>query len=210
MREKSSLPIKKSNTNLFLNSPIILLLFFLPFIKKIRFNLEAIKKTVNNIDINKIQNMANILIKTGPYLPESVIEVLNSIIPTYYKVNKVVNLINVMNSNKLHTEIIPITNMSKSQKMDHIISLIEKDFHNTNLKKYKPFLTIAANIENYTPLIDMVSSFIDPSKKTEIKTDDIINMITPILGKENGDNVNKIKEMIQMIDLLNELNSSDE
>lgn len=206
-----------------LNNNLLPLLLLVPLLKgpllndissQNSINLEGISSTIsstiNSLNLNNIRKGVDILIKAGPYLPEPMINIMNSMVPYYEKINRIIKFVDFMTSNNSISPIQPVSSLNNREKVRRIITIVEEEIINGKLDNFKPIIDLITNIDKYTAVIKMLSVINDPSNNSENQMENIVNVMTTLMGGTDEKNGKKMKDMMQMIELMKILNSSDE
>lgn len=216
MNELTSVPSKKPTSNPFNKNIILLFLFLIPILKPILKKSSIEKKSMNNfltsISSSDFQEKVDIIKKAGPYLPESIINIINLFVPLYEKVAKVMGLVNFMKNTNSFTPIVPEKNLNNKERINKVMSLVEKELPEDKTKQVKPLMELMGNMDKLKTIMNMVSNMTNTEKKSENQMENIFNLLGPLLGGKDGKddkNMDKMKEMFKMVELLNVLNTSD-
>lgn len=231
----TSIPVKQNG--IFNNKTLIILPLF--FLLNNTFRTSSINyssfgdiftRLPNMIKLEKLDEKIKVLKKVGPYLPETVVDTVNTIIVTLDTVNKVKGLMDVVTMSKVQRPITVVKELSNKERLNHIITTISEEMPGDKTKNIKPILDIALNFDKYKGLIDTVSSINSTANKPESENSQInqnnhptqakqdnknaqlenmINAIKPMLGENADQGMDKIKDMMQMLEMLNVLNAPD-
>ena len=213
MNEVVKAPSREVKSNSF--NINILLLFVLFFIFKNTLPIRSKDKTLNldfknpldllkKVNINEIRSKADMLIKTGPYLPENLVVSLNKVVPLYEKVNAVIYLLEFLRSSNSVSKIIPHKTMAQKDKINEIVNIVNKEMPNDTLKSVTPLIDVFLNLDKYKGLLNMFNSM-SSSKSEGNQLDNLVKSITPLL---NGNSENSEKN-IPIMDILKVLTSDD-
>ncbi|WP_066504861.1 hypothetical protein [Abyssisolibacter fermentans] len=172
-------------------------------------NLNLNSLNLNTDSINSLRNKLDTALKIVPYLPENMISTVNKYIPIYNKLNKMYSLIEFAQNNSSLSEIKSVSNLSKQDKVSNILTVIKEDYPDSAINGISPFIEIFSNMDKYKTVLDGIKNMgnIDNAPEDTIKS--IIDIAGPLLGVDVA-NLGKIKEMVQMFQLLNVVNSPDE
>lgn len=173
------------------------------FINSLTF--DKIAKLINP---RKIQSNVDTIKKIGPYLPETYVDPLNSIILTFEKVNRAMSLMEFISSSRPYDPIIPVATEGNKDRINKILNVVKEELPEERSKDVKPMIELVTNIDKIKGASSVITSFLDPSKKSTGSLDDLIDLILPLLGKYNIDK-SKIKEMLGMMEMLKVLNEDD-
>lgn len=160
--------------------------------------------------LNNLDKKIHILKKVGPYLPEQIVGILNIFIVNLEKINRIMGLFEFVTIGKTFEPITPVTNITPKERINKIFQSLQEEIPDDKLPTIKPMLDLMVNIDKFKPIISTLSKISSANDKSEIKIDDMIELIKPMLGDEEAKNIDKMKDMFQMMELLNVLNSSDE
>ncbi|WP_427338902.1 hypothetical protein [Caloranaerobacter sp. DY30410] len=193
-----------------LNNKLLLLftaLIFMPKLINQRFSLQNLSKI---FILNNLDKKIHILKKVGPYLPEQMVGTLNIFIVNLEKINRIMGLYEFITMGKTFEPITPVTNITPKERINKIFQSLQEEIPDDKLLTIKPMLDLMINIDKFKPIISTLTKISSANDKSEINIDDMIDLIKPMLGDEEAKNIDKMKDMLQMMELLNVLNSSDE
>ncbi|QIB26390.1 hypothetical protein [Caloranaerobacter azorensis] len=192
-----------------LNNKLLLFaaLIFMPKLINQKFSLQNLSKIYM---FNNLDKKIHILKKIGPYLPEQMIGTLNIFIVNLEKINKIIGLYEFITIGKTFEPITPVTNITSKERINKIFQSLQEEIPDDKLLTIKPMLDLMMNIDKFKPIISTLTKISSSNDKSEINIDDMIDLIKPMLGDEEAKNIDKMKDMLQMIELLSVLNSSDE
>lgn len=219
LTEKSNLHINK-------------LIFLIPLVLLISNSSHGFKRKNNNvsglfnlgsdflasIDIKSVNERMDIIKKIGPYMPENVVEPLNTIIFFIEKATTIIGLMEIITTNKSYSPIVTYDNLTNKDRINGILSTIKDESNDERINAIKPAIDVALNFDKYKSLIDMVSGLgninnrVDkissPPPKTEtpvqanpnkpIQIEDMVNILKPLLGNDE----NKINQLDNMINAI--------
>lgn len=205
------------------------LIFLLPLVLLISNSSRGItKKRANvsglgsdflaSIDIKSVNEKMDIIKKIGPYMPEYIVEPLNTVIFFIEKATTIIGLMEIITTNKSYTPIITYDNLSNKDRINGILSTIKEEAKDEKLNALKPVIDVALNFDKYKSLIDVVSSLgnmnsrvekvSSPSPKVEIpvqnnsnkpaQIEDMINIFKPLLGNDES-KINQLNSMVGAI-----------
>lgn len=170
------------------------------------FNLKSRSNfNLSKINMHEVRRKVDILLKTAPYLPETVIHSLNKIVPTYEKINRVVGLLEFLNNNASISSITPSVNLSSTDKIKSVLSVVNEEFPNNSFKSITPIIDIVLNFDKYKGLLEVFTTLSDPNS-SELNLENIINAVAPIFGENND----KFKDILPMIELFQALSTSED
>ncbi|SHH40603.1 hypothetical protein SAMN02745135_00696 [Caloranaerobacter azorensis DSM 13643] len=192
-----------------LNNKLLLFaaLIFMPKLINQKFSLQNLSKIYM---FNNLDKKIHILKKIGPYLPEQMIGTLNIFIVNLEKINKIIGLYEFITIGKTFEPITPVTNITSKERINKIFQSLQEEIPDDKLLTIKPMLDLMMNIDKFKPIISTLTKISSANDKSEINIDDMIDLIKPMLGDEEAKNIDKMKDMLQMMELLSVLNSSDE
>ncbi|KNF09500.1 hypothetical protein CLPU_3c02800 [Gottschalkia purinilytica] len=170
---------------------------------------DMINKISKSISIENVNDSIGTLKKIGPYFPEPIVEKLNSFIFTYEKMNKVVDLINFVSETTPSNPIVSSQSLSSKDRFNSILLTLKDDIPEEKIKNIKPLVNIVANFDKYKGMLGAVTTLFDSSKSKGNSLDGMIDMIKPMLG-DNAETADKMKDMMQMVEILSALSSSDD
>lgn len=171
-----------------------------------------------SVDIKNVSEKMDIIKKIGPYMPENIIEPLNTVIFFVEKATTIIGLMEIITTNKSYTPIVAYNNLSSKDRLNGILSTVKDEANDERLNALKPAIDVALNFDRYKSLIDMVSGLgnmnnrvekaASPPPKIEIpvqsnsnkpvQIEDMVNMFKPLLGNDE----NKINQLNSMVNVL--------
>lgn len=176
--------------------------------KKESFSLSFENNFLSNMVIDQQYTTEKIRIvkKIGPYLPEQYIPLINKSVLFTEKIIKITELVEFMQESDYQTieETIEINN--NKERLNKIISVIQKEANNSEMKNLGTVLDLIVNMDKYKSMINILSSVMssgdalkDPSK--------LISLIAPIMDTTSNKDNEKIKEMNKMMEIFKLLNT---
>lgn len=171
-----------------------------------------------SIDIKSVNEKMDIIKKIGPYMPEYIVEPLNTIIFFIEKATTIIGLMEIITTNKSYTPILTYENLSNKERINGILSTIKEEAKDEKLNALKPAIDLALNFDKYKSLISMISSLgnmssgvekvSSPPPKVEIpvqnnsnkpvQIEDMINIFKPLLGNDEN-KINQLESMVSAI-----------
>ncbi len=171
-----------------------------------------------SVDIKNVNEKMDIIKKIGPYMPENIIEPLNTVIFFVEKATTIIGLMEIITTNKSYIPIVAYNNLSSKDRLNGILSTVKDEANDERLNALKPAIDVALNFDRYKSLIDMVSGLgnlnnrvekaASPPPKIEIpvqsnsnkpvQIEDMVNMFKPLLGNDE----NKINQLNSMVNVL--------
>lgn len=217
MNELTTAPPNKGN---FLNKlfPFVIVIFLFKGFPQIN---NIIESFANNVGFNKLKlnkdTMYNlkktifIVKKVGPYLPEETITVLNNFMPTIDRISKIIVFLELISDYKPYEPIIAAKDINDENRLSKIVSVVKEEIPQDKVKKYAPILDIVTNIDKYKVLLELLTSFTNPHEgSNKIQMENMIDLIIPLIGGEDEKSKNKVKDMVQMMEVLKLLSSDEE
>lgn len=206
------------------------LIFFLPLVLLIRNSSKEFTRKGNNaldlgsnliasIDIEDLNEKVDILKKIGPYLPESIVGSLNSIVFFVEKAVKIIGLVELVASNKSYVPVVALDNLTNKDRINGILTTIKDEISDERVNNIRPVIDVVLNFDKYKALINMISSLNNmnnnkveklssPQPKVDLlaqsnenkteQIDSIINAIKPMLGN-NEEKTSQIENMINIV-----------
>lgn len=188
------------------------------FTKKDKNLLGLSSDLMASIDFKSLNEKVDIIKKIGPYLPETVVDPINSIVFLVEKATKVIGLVEIISTNKSYTPIVALENLTNRDRVNGILSTINDEVADERLNNIKPIIDVALNFDKYKALVNMVSSLgnmnnkIDTIASTPPKAEipiqsrenkvnqieDIVNVMKPLLGNDDK-KVNQLNNMVNAI-----------
>lgn len=211
MNEITNVPSKSVKQNFFNANILFALAIFFIFrnaipqnkiSKSLNFNNINLLNILRSLDIQQIRNKIDILIKTGPYLPDNVVTTLNNIVPIYEKVNAIIYLIEFLKSSNSSSIIEANSNLTQQEKISHIVKILNKEIPNKTLKNITPFIEIALNIDKYKDIIKVIPLLANSDNK-ENQFEKISEVLSPLFKSSNSN------QNLPILDILKVLSSDD-
>lgn len=171
-----------------------------------------------SIDVKILNEKLNIIKKIGPYLPESIIYPLNSIIFFVEKATTIINLMEIITTNKAYTPIVPYVNLSNRDRISGILSTIKDETKDDKINNIKPAIDMLLNMDKYKSLANVVSGLSNMNNKVDkiqspptnieissnnksnksVNLEDMINIFRPLLGNDEN-KINQLDNMLKAI-----------
>lgn len=216
LTEKSNLHINK----LILLLPLILLISNSSrgFTKKRAYVSGLGSDLLASIDFKSISEKMGIVKKIGPYMPEYITEPLNTIIFCIEKAATIIELMEIIATNKSYTPILTYDNLSNKDRINGILSTIKNEINDENFNALKPAIDVALNFDKYKSLGNMISGLGNITNKAEkisspptkveipvqnntsksLQIEDMVNILKPLLGNDE----NKINQLDSMVNVI--------
>lgn len=194
------------------------LIFLIPLVLLISNSSHGFKRKNSNasgfssdfiasIDVESLNERVDIIKKIGPYLPETAVGPINSIVFFVEKATKIIGLIELIATNKPYTPIVAIDNLTNKDRINGILSTIKDDVADERLNNIMPVIDVALNFDRYKALINMISSLgninnnnvdrkpVQSDEKKINQIEDIVNIMKPLLGNDEK-KVNQLDNMV--------------
>ncbi|MTI49838.1 MAG: hypothetical protein FH761_18560 [Firmicutes bacterium] len=170
-------------------------------------NLENISKT---FDPRTIAPKIEVLKKVGPYLPENHIPTVNNLVLTFEKVNRIMSLVDFVSTSNSYEPIYSAEVTSNKERLANIINVLKDEIPDDKAKTIRPILDIVTNTDKVKSVVNVASSVLNPSKKSQFSIEDIIELALPFLEGNKNFNKDKVKEVMGMVEMLKLLNDDDD
>ena len=174
--------------------------------KSDKFN--TLENFINNIELDSDYTTEKIKIakKIGPYFPEDYIPLINKSIYLTEKLIKTKELINFIQENNQDyiTDHVPIDN--NKDRVNKIVSIIKKESPNPEVTKIGTIVDLVLNIDKYKKMFNLMYSAVGNQDSLNNPAQ-LINLITPLIGGDNPENISKFKDIAKMLDLVNALDN---
>ncbi len=216
--EKSNLHINKL---IFLIPLVLLISNFLNGSERKNNNVSALLDLGSNflasLNTKSANEKLDVIKKIGPYMPENVVEPLNTIVFYIEKITTILGLMEVVTTNKSYAPIITYDNLTNKEKINGILSTIKEESKDERLNSIKPIIDVALNFDRYKSLIDTISSLgnmnnkadkissqptktepVQDSSNKQIQIEDMLNIFKPLLGNDE----NKISQFNSMVNAI--------
>lgn len=193
------------------NNPLLLIVLF-PIIK----NLLSGKKDVLNLKLNglksinltRILDKVDVLVKVAPYLPSDLINIINKYLPMYDRLSKAFIVMEFFSRSSTVSPIVVANDLNPKEKTNRVSYILKEELPKHEYQKISPFVGIATNLDMYKGILKSVTS-LNSTDDNSNGLDKIIKLIGPILG-QNEENMNKVNEMMKMMELINLFGDDDE
>ena len=163
---------------------------------------------INNIEVDNNYTMAkvNMVKKVGPYFPEDYMPIINKSISFTEKFIKMRETMDfIKETDKVYiSEYISVDN--NKERISKIISIIQSENPNSELSNTGTVIDLIINMDKYKKMFGVLNSvmnnpdsFNDPAQ--------LLNLAIPLLGGDNPENNEKIKEMSKMLEIVKLINS---
>lgn len=198
------------------NNPMLLILL-IPFLRGFLSNNHDNIFNSNNtfsldlksIDLKKIFDKMNVLIEVAPYLPSDVVTIVNRYMPIYDKFSKAFLVIDLFSRTNTAGSIVTATDLSQREKFNKVSYILEKNLPENEYKTVKPFIDIATNIDKYKGIVEGLKMLNNPEANKSNQLETLIKIAGPLLGQDEK-SMEKINEMVKMMELINLFNDEEE
>lgn len=223
--EKSNLHIQK----LIFLLPLVLLVnnFSHEFTRKRNVVSGLGNDFIASIDIKSLNEKMDIIKKVGPYLPEYVVDPLNTIIFFIEKATTIIGLMEIITTNKSYAPIVALDNLTNKDRINGILSTIKDEANDEKVNTLKPVIDVILNFDRYKSLINMMSSLSNMNNRMDkvsntlpkaeipaqassnnpIQIEDMANILKPLLGNDES-KINQFNSMINVLKPMLESNSN--
>lgn len=224
MSEEALVPLEQRKTNF----PSAKLFMFIPILfllkdKNSKTNpLQSITEPLDNIinslnaeSLSKALNPQNIepkiatLKKIGPYMPESSFPMINKIVLTFEKINKVISLADFISTSNSFEPIQSLEIKDTKDRINKIINVLKDELPEDTATTVKPMLDLVTNIDKVKGILNAITSLTKKDSITNAPLEDIVDLVLPFLGESKKINKDKIKEMVSMFEMMKILNDED-
>lgn len=172
------------------------------------FSLNTVENFIRNIEVDNKYTMAkvNMVKKVGPYFPSDYIPIINKSISFTEKFIKISEAMDfIKEDDKIYiSEYISVDN--NKERISKVISTIQSESPNSELSKTGTVIDLIINLDKYKKMFGVLNSVMsnpdslnDPSQ--------LLNLAIPLLGGDNPENNEKIKEMSKMLEIVKLINS---
>ncbi len=201
--EKSNLHINK----LVFLLPLVLLVSnsSLGFTRKKSNTLDLKSDFIASIDIKSLNEKLDIFRKLGPYMPETIVGPMNSIIYFVDKGTKIVDLLELISSNRSYTPIAALDNLTNRDRINGILTTIKDEVTDERINNIKPVIDVVLNFDRYKSLINAISSLGNISSKPNVIANTLPKAEIPVQSNEK-----KINQVEDMVNLMKPLLGNDE
>lgn len=201
-------PIEKRFKKL-IDNPILLILL-IPILKNIltkdkdgALNLNL--KSLSRINISKVLDKVDILIKIAPYLPQDFIDFINKYLPMYDRISKAFIVMEFFNRTSTVSPIVVANELNSKEKTNRVSYILKEELPQTEYKKISPYISIATNLDMYKGMLKVLTN-LSSKENEDDNLDNIIDLIGPLIAnsnKEKSDNENKpdINKLLGLLDV---------
>lgn len=172
------------------------------------FSLNTLENFISNIEVDNNYTMAkvNMVKKVGSYFPEDYIPIINKSISFTEKFIMMRETMDFIKENdKIYiSEYISVDN--NKERISKIISIIQSESPNSELSKTGTVIDLIINMDKYKKMFGVLNSVMNNPESLNDPTQ-LINLAIPLLGGDNPENNEKIKEMSKMLEIVKLINS---
>ncbi|MGO1367731.1 hypothetical protein [Senegalia sp. (in: firmicutes)] len=202
-------PIEKRVKSL-LDNPLLLILL-IPILQKIlkkekngALNLDL--KSLSKINLSKVLDKVDILIKVAPYLPQDFISIINKYLPMYDRISKSFIVMDFFKRTSTVSPVVVANELNPKEKTNRVSYILKEELPQTEYKKISPYISIATNIDMYKGMLKVLTN-LNSSENENDSLDNIIDLIGPLLAqssKDSDNNKNKpdIGKLLGLLDIL--------
>ncbi|MGO1371378.1 MAG: hypothetical protein ACTHVE_05930 [Senegalia sp. (in: firmicutes)] len=180
-------PIEKRVKSL-LDNPLLLILL-IPILQKIlkkekngALNLDL--KSLSKINLSKVLDKVDILIKVAPYLPQDFISIINKYLPMYDRISKSFIVMDFFKRTSTVSPVVVANELNPKEKTNRVSYILKEELPQTEYKKISPYISIATNIDMYKGMLKVLSN-LNSSENENDSFDNIIDLIGPLLAQSN-------------------------
>lgn len=172
------------------------------------FSLNTLENFISNIEVDNNYTMAkvNMVKKVGAYFPEDYIPTINKSISFTEKFIRLREAMDFIKENdKIYiSEYISVDN--NKERISKIISIIQSESPNSELSKTGTVIDLIINMDKYKKMFGVLNSVMNNPDSLNDPTQ-LLNLATSLLGGDNPENNEKIKEMSKMLEIVKLINS---
>ncbi|MGO1479050.1 hypothetical protein [Senegalia sp. (in: firmicutes)] len=180
-------PIEKRVKSL-LDNPLLLILL-IPILQKIlkkekngALNLDL--KSLSKINLSKVLDKVDILIKVAPYLPQDFISIINKYLPMYDRISKSFIVMDFFKRTSTVSPVVVANELNPKEKTNRVSYILKEELPQTEYKKISPYISIATNIDMYKGMLKVLTN-LNSSENENDSFDNIIDLIGPLLAQSN-------------------------
>jgi len=202
-------PIEKRIKSL-LDNPLLLILL-IPILQKIlrkeksgALNLDL--KSLSKINLSKVLDKVDILIKVAPYLPQDFINIINKYLPMYDRISKSFIVMDFFKRTSTVSPVVVANELNPKEKTNRVSYILKEELPQTEYKKISPYISIATNIDMYKGMLKVLTN-LNSSENENDSLDNIIDLIGPLLAQSSKDSDNNkskpdIGKLLGLLDIL--------
>lgn len=171
-------------------------------------SLRSLGNFVNTMELDPKYTMEKIKIvkKIGPYFPEDYIPLINKSILFTEKLIKINEFVDFMRNDEYLYINEPINVSNNKDRISKIIGTMQKEFPKSDMNNIGTIMDLVVNMDKYKTMFTMLHSFM--SNQDGLKdSNQLMNLVAPLLSGENKMDNDKIKEMTKMMEIFKVLNS---
>lgn len=168
-----------------------------------KFNVDSLSNFIGTMELDDQYTLEKIKIagEIGPYLPENYIPLLNrsiSITNNLIRINKVRDSLKIKEENYISKHI-PMDN--NKDRLNKILSIVQRESPNSKINKSGTVLDIILNMDKYKKTFEVLNKFMSSDQNINDPSQ-LINLIGPLMGGDEKDNSNKLKEITKVMDMM--------
>lgn len=163
---------------------------------------------LNNIDTEYTTEKIRILKEIGPYFPEELIPVLNKSLLITEKIIKTHETMNFIKNNKPFKKINLIKVENNKERFNYIISTLKREIPEEKINSIGYPFNLILNYDRYKYMFNLFSSIVSNPEKLD-NPKELISLIEPMMEGKDEKEKKKIKEMLQMAEIMMSLESSN-
>ncbi|MBS4534602.1 hypothetical protein GOQ29_03130 [Clostridium sp. D2Q-14] len=189
----------------------LLLILLIPIIKNVFSKNNNFSLKINdfkNINITRILDKVDVLIKVAPYLPSDLIKIINKYLPLYDRLSKAFIVMEFFSRSSIVAPIVVANELNPKEKTDRVSYILKEELPKNEYQKISPFINIATNLDTYKGVIKSITN-LNNDDNTSNNLNNIIKILGPLLG-QSEENMDKMNEILKMIELINLFGDDDD
>lgn len=169
---------------------------------------NTLESFINNIEIDNKYTLekVNMVKKVGPYFPETYAPIINKSIgftEKFIRMSETMNFIKEEDKTYI-SEYVHVNN--NRDRISKVISTIQSESSNSEINKTGTIIDMIINMDKYKKMFKMLNSVMSNPDSLNDPAQ-LLNLAAPLLGGDNPENNEKIKEMSKMLEIMQLLNS---
>lgn len=169
---------------------------------------NTLENFISNIEIDNKYTLekVNMVKKVGPYFPENYLPIINksiSFTEKFIKMSQTMDFIKEEDKTYI-SEYISVDN--NRERISKVISTIQSESSNSGISKTGTIIDMIINMDRYKKMFGILNSIMSNPNSLNDPAQ-LLSLAAPLLGGDNPESNEKIKEMSKMLEIMQLLNS---
>lgn len=169
---------------------------------------NTLENFISNIEIDNKYTLekVNMVKKVGPYFPENYLPIINksiSFTEKFIKMSQTMDFIKEEDKTYI-SEYISVDN--NRERISKVISTIQSESSNSEISKTGTIIDMIINMDRYKKMFGILNSIMSNPNSLNDPAQ-LLSLAAPLLGGDNPESNEKIKEMSKMLEIMQLLNS---